>query len=152
MSVAQQLPKLGVSVSVWRQGKVLLVERAKPPRGLWAFPGGHVEPGETLAEAAARELREETGLTASLHGLVGLYDVIRRDGAGRVSVHYVIACFLGLAEAGEPVAASDAAAAAWVDPERLGGYALAPNIAEAIGTARTLLEGYPQGTNGINLR
>ena len=144
MNVVQQLPKLGVSVSVWRDGKVLLVERAKPPKGMWAFPGGHVELGETLEEAAARELHEETGLTASLHGLVGLYDVIRRDASGLVTVHYVIACFLGLAGPGEPVAASDAAAAAWADPERLGGYALAPNIAAAIGTARELLKGYPQ--------
>ena len=152
MNGAQQLPKLGVSVSVWRQGKVLLVERVKPPKGMWAFPGGHVELGETLAEAAQRELREETGLTASLHGLVGLYDVIRRDAGGLVTVHYVIACFLGLSDAGDPVAASDAAAAEWADPERLGGYALAPNIAEAIGAARTLLERYPQGPMGINLR
>ena len=56
MAGEQQWPKLGVSASVWRNGKVLLVQRAKPPKGIWAFPGGHLEAGETLTEGAAREL------------------------------------------------------------------------------------------------
>lgn len=139
MSHAQHLPKLGVSASIWRDGKVLLVQRAKPPVGIWAFPGGHVEPGEKLEEAVARELMEETGMTASFHGLLGLYDVIRRDSAGLVTVHYVIACYFGLAGAETPVAASDAAAAEWVDPGQLGGFSLAPNIPDAIAKAKGLL-------------
>jgi ADP-ribose pyrophosphatase YjhB (NUDIX family) len=142
--MTQHFPKLAVSVSVWRDGKVLLVERAKEPRGIWAFPGGHVEPGEKLEAAAARELFEETGLTARLTGLVGLYEVIRRNPAGDISLHYVIACFLGHAGPGEPVAASDAAAAEWADPEKLGSYALAPNIADAVAKAKELLNAKPQ--------
>jgi ADP-ribose pyrophosphatase YjhB (NUDIX family) len=142
--MTQYFPKLGVSVSVWRDGKVLLVERAKEPRGIWAFPGGHVEPGENLEAAAARELFEETGLSARLTGLVGLYEVIRRDTAGEISLHYVIACFLGHAGPGEPVAASDAAAAEWADPGKLGNYALAPNIADAVAKAKELLNAQPQ--------
>ncbi len=140
MAGEQQWPRLGVSAAVWRDGKVLLVQRAKPPAGIWAFPGGHVEPGEGLMEAAARELREETGLVATFTGLVGLYDVIRRDAAGELSVHYVIACYFGLADEGEPVAASDAAAVTWADPDRLGGFTLAVNMAEAIASARELLK------------
>lgn len=139
MSVAQHFPKLGISACVWRDGKVLLVQRAKPPIGIWAFPGGHVEPGERLEEAAARELAEETGLTAEFTGLLGLYDVIRRDAAGILTTHYVIACYVGAAGPGEPFAASDAMAAAWVDPASLGGLALAPNIADAIAKANRLL-------------
>lgn len=142
--MTQSFPKLGVSVSVWRDGKVLLVERGKEPRGIWAFPGGHVEPGEKLEAAAARELFEETGLTARLAGLVGLYEVIRRDAAGEISLHYVIACFLGHAGPGEPVAASDAAAAEWADPETLGRFALAPNIADAVAKAKELLNAQPE--------
>lgn len=139
MAGEQQWPRLGVSASVWKDGKVLLVQRAKPPHGIWAFPGGHVEPGERLEDAAARELREETGITAQLRGLVGLYDVIRRDGAGLVTTHYVIACYWGVAGPEEALAASDAAAVTWADPARLGGFALAHNMAEAIGRAKELL-------------
>ncbi|WP_373505768.1 NUDIX hydrolase [Aestuariivirga sp.] len=139
MPSSQHLPKLGVSASIWRDGKVLLVQRAKPPVGIWAFPGGHVEPGERLEEAAARELMEEAGMTATFSGLLGLYDVIRRDGSGLVTVHYVIACYLGIAGPGEPLAASDAMAAHWVDPAQLGGYDLAPNIADAVAKAKDLL-------------
>ena len=139
MAGEQQWPKLGVSASVWRDGKVLLVQRAKPPVGIWAFPGGHVEPGERLEEAAARDLFEETGMTAQFRGLLGLYDVIRRNEAGLVSVHYVIASYLGVAGPEEPVAASDAAAVTWADPDRLAGFNLAPNMAEAIATARNML-------------
>ena len=139
MAGEQQWPKLGVSASVWRDGKVLLVQRAKPPVGIWAFPGGHVEPGERLEEAVARELFEETGMTAQFRGLLGLYDVIRRNEAGLVSVHYVIASYLGVAGPEEPKAASDAAAVTWADPDRLAGFSLAPNMAEAIATARNML-------------
>jgi len=139
MADEQQWPKLGVSASIWRDGKVLLVQRAKPPSGIWAFPGGHVEPGEHLEDAAARELREETGMSARFRGLLGLYDVIRRDDQGLVTVHYVIASYLGIAGPEEPVAASDAADVAWVDPDRLAGFSLAPNMDEAIATARKML-------------
>ena len=121
----------------------MLVERAKEPRGIWAFPGGHVEPGENLEAAAARELHEETGLTVRLEGLLGLYEVIRRDATGQPTVHYVIACYLGHAGPEEPVAASDAAAAEWADPEKLSTYALAPNIADAVAKAKKLLTGQP---------
>lgn len=141
MAGEQQWPKLGVSASIWRDGRVLLVQRAKPPKGIWAFPGGHVEAGETLQQAAARELLEETGMTAEFRGLLGLYDVIRRDAAGLLSVHYVIASYVGVAGPEDPVAASDAAAVTWADPDRLGGFTLAPNMADAITSARKILNG-----------
>ena len=141
MAGEQQWPKLGVSASIWRAGRVLLVQRAKPPRGIWAFPGGHVEPGETLAEAEARELREETGMSATFQGLLGLYDVIRRDDNGLLTVHYVIASYLGIAGPEEPVAASDAAAVTWADPLALEPFTLAPNMADAIATAHKILNG-----------
>lgn len=139
MSANRQFPILGVSACIWRGDKVLLIQRAKPPVGIWAFPGGHVEPGERLEAAVARELMEETGMTADFQQLLGLYDVIRKDAAGNVTVHYVIACYFGQAGPETPVAASDAMSAVFADPGRLGGYALAPNIAEAIRKAQDLL-------------
>ena len=76
MTALQQLPKLGASACVWKDGKVLLVQRAKPPLGLWSLPGGHVEFGETALAAAERELLEESGVTADLTAFVGLYEII----------------------------------------------------------------------------
>lgn len=57
------IPRIGVGVCVIRDGKVLLGKRLNAHgQGLWAFPGGHLEFSETLAECAAREVAEETGM------------------------------------------------------------------------------------------
>jgi 8-oxo-dGTP diphosphatase len=141
MSGSQQtLPRLAASACIWRDGRVLIAQRAKPPVGLWALPGGHVEPGETAHQAAIRELHEETGMTAGLDTLVGLFDLIRRDEAGLVISHYAIACYAGLAGEGEASPASDTAAVAWVRPEDLGRYQLALQVRKAILKARELLQ------------
>lgn len=78
-------------------------------------------------------------MTATFSGLLGLYDVIRRDENGLLTVHYVIASYIGTAGPEEPVAASDAADVTWADPAQLGGFTLAPNMADAIATARKIL-------------
>ena len=139
MSLRQQFPRLGASACVWRGSKVLLIERAKPPLGMWSLPGGHVEPGELAVAAAERELLEETGLSASLDHFAGLYEVIRHDATGALIFHYAIACYAGLAPEGEAIAASDARSLRWVHPDELGGLNLAPHIAEAVARARALL-------------
>jgi len=140
MADLQQFPRLGVSACVWRGSRVLIIQRGKPPLiGTWSLPGGHVEVGETVREAARRELLEETGVDARLDHLVGLYDLIRRDAEGAVSVHYTIACYTGAWLTGEAVAASDALSVEWADPDRLGNRPFTPNVREAIGDARQLL-------------
>jgi len=133
-------PTLGASACVWRDGKVLLVKRGKPPAlDLWSLPGGHVELGETLKEAAGRELAEETGITASLTHLVDCLDIIRRTPEGTVDRHYVIAVFTGTWTAGEPVPMDDAAALQWRDPDMLDGLYMTHGIDGIIRKARGLL-------------
>lgn len=112
---------------------MLLVKRAKPPF-MWAFPGGHVEFGETTLQAANRELREETAVAAELCHFIGLYEVIRPD----VGVHYAIACHAGPWTAGEPQAQSDAAEARWFTIAEAEALDLAPNIADALHKAASL--------------
>lgn len=124
-------PSLGASACVWREGKVLLIQRAKPPVGLWSLPGGHVEFGETAIAAAARELYEETGVKADLKQLVGLYEVILE----KPPFHYAIACYLGAWLEGEARAASDALNAAWLHPAELHGLDFVPQVREAIARA-----------------
>ena len=97
-----------------RGDAVLLVKRGREPAaGRWAFPGGSVEPGETMADAAAREVREETGLAVGPPRFVSHHEVIERVGDG-LRWHYVIAVHAAEYERGEPVAADDAADARFV--------------------------------------
>jgi 8-oxo-dGTP diphosphatase len=126
-------PFLAVSVAIWRDGKALLVRRARPPlASIWSFPGGVVETGETLAEAAAREVREETGLEAEIVGPIDRAEVIRRDAEGKVERHYVIVVFAGRSLVGEPVAADDADAARWFEPGEIDGFELTPDTARIV--------------------
>jgi len=135
MTALQQLPKLGASACVWKDGKVLLVQRAKPPLGLWSLPGGRVEFGETTLAAAERELLEESGVTADLTAFIGLYEVI----LDKPAFHYAIACYGGKWRSGAAHASSDALDARWVAPAELDSLDFAPNVREAIARARTLL-------------
>ncbi len=109
-----ELPQVGVGVIVWRGDQCLLVRRAKPPRsGQWSIPGGRQRLGETLSEAARREVHEETGVMIEVIDVVTAVDLIERDGAGQVRFHYVLVDVNASWLSGEPRAGSDAEDVLW---------------------------------------
>jgi 8-oxo-dGTP diphosphatase len=121
----QPWPRCGVSAIIFRDEAVLLIERASGAlKGRWSPPGGHIEPGERVREAALREVREETGIEAEMGGLVDVHEVLLRDGEGRLAAHYLLAVHWGRWLAGEPVAASDAAQARFVALDAIQAYPL----------------------------
>jgi 8-oxo-dGTP diphosphatase len=109
-------PIVGVGVVVWHDDRVLLIRRNRPPRqGQWSLPGGAQQLGETVAEAARREVQEETGLEIELGEIVATIDSIEHDPERRIRYHYTLIDFV--AEAASPVLrpGSDAADARWFE-------------------------------------
>lgn len=115
-------PRSAVGAIVIRDDEVLLVKRNNPPgQGLWSIPGGCVELGETLQEAAEREIQEETGIIIRAKKPVYTFDVIERDDQGRTRFHYVIVDLLADYVSGKPNPRSDASEARWVTSRELEG-------------------------------
>lgn len=133
-------PVLAASVAVFRDGKVLLATRSKPPADqLWSLPGGKVEAGETLEQAALRELEEEVGVTARLVGFNRHVEIFGRDAAGAVTHHFVVASFVGEWVAGEPQTGPEAGAVMWADPLKLGGLATTRELKDVLRRADAIL-------------
>jgi ADP-ribose pyrophosphatase YjhB (NUDIX family) len=108
-------PVLAASVAVLREGRILLAMRGKPPsEGLFSLPGGKVEIGETLGEAALRELREEVGVEAKLIGLIAPVEFIERDEKGHIRHHVVIAAHAARWVSGEPQTGPEAKEIRWI--------------------------------------
>lgn len=108
-------PILAVLAVLIRGDRVLLVQRANPPdAGRWGFAGGKVELGETLQEAAERELLEETGVRARAGDVIGAIDVLERASDGRLLHHFVLVALHCRWRSGEPEAADDAQDARWI--------------------------------------
>jgi 8-oxo-dGTP diphosphatase len=136
-------PRGAASAAIFRGGDVLLVKRGKGGalQGLWSLPGGRIEPGEAARAGALREVREETGIVAELAGLLDVHDVIRRDPAGQLVSHHLLAVFYGRWLSGEPVAGDDAADARFVPLDGMGGLQMTAGTPGFIGRASELLQG-----------
>lgn len=135
-------PFLAVSAAIFRDGKVLVVRRArKPALNLYTMPGGVVEAGETLAEAVAREVHEETALQIEVLALAGHREAVMRDAQGRVERHFVIMCFAARWIAGEPVLNEELDEAHWLAPSEISGLRTTDGLAEIVASAAEIIAG-----------
>ena len=92
------VPRVGCGAAIVRDGRLLLVKRLTPPEsGSWSLPGGKVEFGESLADAVAREIREEIGVAIALERPLGLVEIVGLD-----DQHWVSPIYLARIVAGEP--------------------------------------------------
>ncbi len=113
-------PLVGVSVLVRNKGHTLLVKRGRSPfAGLWSLPGGRVEWGEGLEDAAIREVLEETDVKIDSLRRIDLAEIIGRDPTSEMEFHIVLVVFAGRFHSGSIMAGDDAAEARWVAPEDL---------------------------------
>jgi 8-oxo-dGTP diphosphatase len=129
-------PFLAASAAIIRDGRVLVVRRARAPaNGVFSLPGGVVETGETLHEAVAREVLEETGLTIEPVALAGFRETIVRDKDDRVERHFVILPFTARWIAGEPVLNEELSEWRWVDQDELATLPTTPGLAAIVAAA-----------------
>ncbi len=133
-------PQLAVSAAIFRDGKVLLVRRARSPaKGFYSLPGGRVEFGESLHQALAREIDEETGLKIEIIGLAGWREVVpAAAGAG----HYLIMSFAARWVAREPALNDELDDYRWIAPDAvgyLGDLKLTGGLDEVIQSAARLI-------------
>lgn len=113
-----KVPKLAALAVLIREERVLLVRRKnEPDAGMWGFPGGHVDLGETALDAAARELREETGVVGRPLRYLTNIDVIIHDEDGGLKFHFLLAAVLCDYLSGDPVADDDVSDAKWQNIE-----------------------------------
>lgn len=143
-------PIVGVGGVIIAAGEVVLIKRRyEPLAGRWSLPGGSLEVGESLADGACRELREETGLEVEVGPIVEVFDRILRDDDGRVRYHFVLVDFLCRPTGGTLEAADDVSDARWVPLDGLTPYGLTDKAADVIALGRRLLEqGSPWNVEG----
>jgi ADP-ribose pyrophosphatase YjhB (NUDIX family) len=131
-------PQLAVSAAIFRDGKVLLVRRARSPgKGIYSLPGGRVEFGESLHAALHREVDEETALKIEIAGLAGWREVLPGTGGG--GGHYLIMSFAARWIAGEPILNDELDDFRWLATDALGEFTVTGGLQEVIQSARGLI-------------
>jgi 8-oxo-dGTP diphosphatase len=145
MSTQQRTPIAAAGVVCLRGDEVLLVRRAQPPmQDAWSLPGGRIEWGERAADAALRELKEETGCSAQIVGLIDVVDAVfsRRTAASAEPWgHYVLIDYAARWTAGEPNAGDDALDARFFRADELAGLGLWSETLRVIEAARGMCQG-----------
>jgi ADP-ribose pyrophosphatase len=113
-------PQVGVGAVVFHQNRVLLIKRGQAPnKNQWAIPGGRIQLGETLQQAAEREILEETGIRIKAGKPVFSFDLIQHDDEQQCQWHYVVVDLDAEYLSGDPVAGDDAVEARWVSADEL---------------------------------
>lgn len=124
-------PMIGVGVLIRKGEEYLLIRRgSEPDKGLWSVPGGMVELGERVRDAAIREAEEETGLVVEIIEDLGVVDKIVRDESGRVMYHFAIVDYLAEPVSGEMHHHDDALDARWVNPRDFRKYTMSPTLVD----------------------
>ncbi len=135
---ARERPQLAVSAAIFRDGKVLLVRRARSPgNGFYSLPGGRVEFGETLHQAVKREVDEESGLEIDIVGFAGWREVLPAAGGGG---HYVIISFAARWRANEPVLNEEHDDFTWRRPAEIGDLKVTGGLVEVLQAAERLIK------------
>ena len=134
-------PIVSVSIAVFRDGRVLLAKRGRDPfAGAFSLPGGVVEIGERLEDAALRELKEETGVDAQIVGFNDFLQPITRAGDD-VRSHYVIVSWVGLWRAGEARTSAEATECRWVAPGETDALRTTPGLPDLVRRAAAIIGG-----------
>ena len=131
-------PEVGVSTAVFRDGRVLLAQRATGALlGLWSLPGGRVEHGETMADAALRELEEEVQVKADIIDLAGIVEVLPQG--PDETFHFVVMAFAATWREGEPQVGPEAAGIVWADPTTLDDLPVTKDLHRIVAQAAALV-------------
>jgi len=126
-------PIVGVGAVIIESGRALVVRRGTEPlKGEWSIPGGVVELGETLRQAAAREAKEETGLEVEPGEVLEVVDRIMRDAGRKIQYHYVLVDFLCRRVSGEARPGADASELHWITARELEGFPIADSAAAVL--------------------
>ncbi len=133
-------PILGVSIAVFREGRVLLATRTKPPSAdTFSLPGGRLEAGESLEDAALRELEEEVGVKAKLIAFNRYVEMIGPDTGSELRQHYVVLSFVGTWISGEGRAGPEAGEVLWAKPAELDRLKTSPYLRAVVEDAWKIL-------------
>ncbi len=128
-------PIVGVGAVIIEGGRLLLIKRLhEPGAGQWTIPGGKVELGENLEDAAKREILEECGIDINIQKLAGIVERVVRDDQNRIRYHYIIVDYLAQYLNGTLKAGSDVADAAWIPLGEMDAYELTPGLQEFLNT------------------